>query len=100
MTYRLVLRVPVAKGTGRFHTINGDINPNTAIEYALDKVQECIELIVMYRAKNIRSFKFLPPNLWFFIIKGGQPNIEKPRQIGQFQVPLNGEEPKIVMEWR
>lgn len=100
MSYRLVLLVTLGKGTGRFHTIASDINPKHALEIGLDKVQEAMEITVTYRQKYRRPYKMMPKYLRFYLMSGGQPNVEKTRMIGQFEIPLDGSEPKIVKEWR
>jgi hypothetical protein len=100
MTYRLVLCIPIRQKTINFHTINGNINPNIAIDLAYDMMPHCRELITMYRQKYQRSYKFMPKFLRFHIIRGGQPNVEKTREIGRFEIPLDGSEMRVVREWR
>lgn len=102
MTYRLVMLVILGKGrgNGRFYTIDGDINPINALEIAKDRINDCKEIIISLRQSHPRPYKRLPDYIRFYIMSGGCPRYEKPRCIGQFEIPMNGEEPRIIKEWR
>ena len=80
-----MLLIPVNKHSWRFHTLNGDINPNDALDIALNTLQDSVDIVNTYRMKGMKSYKMLPLHLRFYIIKGGQPNVEKPRQIMEWR---------------
>ncbi len=97
--YRLVSRMPIGKGTGRFYTIEKDLDIESAIEIARDDIDFVIEELTRLRSLNVRSYKMLPKYLMFFIMKNGNPQFGGNRKVGEFRIWLDSGEVEIMKQW-
>lgn len=99
MSHRLVLLMPIAQKTWWYYTLETGIDPKSAIDVAEKNMHECVKKTVLYRQKHTRPFKYMPRYFTFYVMRGGQPNIEKTRQIGKFRIWLEDQRVDILYEW-